>query len=96
MLTYLALDILFITIIIIFDAVILKTNVWRLKSTRIVFGIILGMTLVFDTFLTSLPIVTYDYTKLLGVYLGSIPVEDLAYALAVAILVPMLRRVIHE
>ena len=93
---YLVMDLVFIGLILFFDVTILRTNVWRLKSTWMSFGILLILTLVFDTLLTSLPIVTYDYTKLLGIYAGSIPIEDLAYTLAVALLVPMLKRVIHE
>jgi lycopene cyclase domain-containing protein len=33
-------------------------------------------------FLTSIPIVTYDDTQNLGIRMGTIPVEDLAYSLA--------------
>ncbi len=96
MITYLVLDLVFVGIVLLFDTIILKTNVWRLRSTWVVFGIVFGLTLIFDTILTSLPIVTYDYTKLLGIYLGSIPIEDLAYSLVVALAVPMLRKVVHE
>jgi small toxic polypeptide LdrA/B/C/D len=95
MMTYLLLDLVFIGTIILCDTVVFKTNVWRLKETWITFLIILMFTLIFNTILTSLPIVTYDYTKLLGIYLGSFPVEDLAYTLAVALLIPLLRRVLR-
>jgi lycopene cyclase domain-containing protein len=96
MMTYLLLDFLFVGIVLLCDVAIFKTNVWRIRSTWLLFGVIFGLTLIFDTLLTSLPVVTYDYTKLLGLYIGSIPIEDLAYSLVVAIAVPMLRKVIHE
>lgn len=53
-------------------------------------GLMLVLTLIFDSLIIAAGIVAYDTTKLLGVYLARAPVEDFAYTLAVMLLVPLL------
>jgi lycopene cyclase domain-containing protein len=48
------------------------------------------MTALFDNFIVGSGIVDYDPTKILGLKLGFAPVEDFAYSLVAAILIPML------
>lgn len=38
-----------------------------------------GLMIVFNTYLTSLPIIRYDWSKVLGLKIISWPIEDLAY-----------------
>lgn len=46
--------------------------------------------LLFDSYLTRLPIVMYNNVSILSIKLGSIPIEDFGYLVAVVILVPAL------
>jgi lycopene cyclase domain-containing protein len=48
----------------------------------------LVLTAVFDPLIIHFNIVAYDMTKILGAYIGRAPVEDFAYTLAAAVLVP--------
>lgn len=45
---------------------------------------------VFDSYLTRIPIVMYNNVSMLNLKLGSIPIEDFGYLVAVVILVPAL------
>lgn len=49
---------------------------------------LLLMTAVFDSLIVSSGIVGYNESKILGVYVGAAPIEDFAYALLAAIVVP--------
>ncbi len=49
------------------------------KNILIVTTICYTMMVVFNTYLTSLPIVQYDWQKVLGIKMISWPIEDLAY-----------------
>ena len=53
---------------------------------------VLILTSIFDNILTALPIVTYIPNHILGLHIGTVPVEDFAYAIAAVILVPALNR----
>lgn len=53
-------------------------------------GIALIAMLIFNTYLTSLPIVMYNTSSILGVYVSSFPIEDIGYLIAVIIIVPAL------
>lgn len=52
--------------------------------------------LIFDTYLTALPIVMYNSKSVLPFRLGSIPIEDFSYLIAVIILVPALFDKFHH
>lgn len=52
--------------------------------------ILVGMTAVFDSLIIYAAIVDYDYSKLLGITIAKAPIEDFAYTIAVALLVPAL------
>ena len=65
---------------------LLHTQVLRSSATWVTFFIILVITFIVDSFLTTVPIVTYDATKLLGIHLGSIPIEDFSYTFAAVFL----------
>lgn len=68
-----------------------------LNSKTIVLLIpLLFLTAVFDNILTSLPIVTYIPANILGLHIGSSPIEDFAYSLAAVILIPALNRRFYE
>ena len=67
-------------------------QVFRRKSTRTLLILLLVMTTIFDTYLTRMPIVGYNQDALLGVKLGTIPVEDYAYTIVLAFLPPSVWR----
>ena len=46
------------------------------------FGLVLGLTLVFNSYLTARPVVLYGESYQLGVRIGTVPVEDFIYGLA--------------
>lgn len=52
--------------------------------------VLLGLTALFDSLIIKAGIVAYDQAKLLGWYVGRAPLEDFAYCLAAAVLVPYL------
>ena len=52
--------------------------------------ILVTMTAIFDQFLIGLHIVSYHTNLLLGAYLYKVPIEDFAYTLATALIMPAL------
>jgi len=53
-------------------------------------GILLLVTAVFDNVMIGVGLVGYDATKISGAYIGIAPLEDFAYAVAAAVLLPSL------
>lgn len=88
MATYLVLN----TVYLVTVLAILK---WRglLAWNRSVVGtlcILTACTAVFDSLIIAAGIVDYDTTKILGMYIGTAPIEDFMYALLAAVIVPAL------
>jgi lycopene cyclase domain-containing protein len=46
------------------------------------------LTAVFDNLIILAGIVDYDATKLMGIYVGVVPIEDFAYTVVAVMLVP--------
>ena len=63
--------------------------VWN-RSVVVTLCIITACTAVFDSLIIAAGIVDYDTTKLLGIYIGTAPIEDFMYALLAAAIVPAL------
>lgn len=57
-------------------------GILRRRRTWIALGVFLAFTVVFDAVLTGLPIVTYGDEHVTGIRLGTTPVEDYLYGLA--------------
>jgi lycopene cyclase domain-containing protein len=51
--------------------------------------VLLIMTAIFDNFIVGSGIVAYDPNLLLGIYLGYAPLEDFAYTVVAALLIPI-------
>lgn len=51
---------------------------------------LLAITAVFDSVIVGLNLVSYDTSKILGLYVGRAPIEDFCYAIVAAIVVPIL------
>lgn len=85
--TYLILNVIFIAVCLVVLAKGIKkpTRAWWLTLLAL-----LALTLVFDNLIILAGIVSYDTTKLLGIYAGIAPIEDFFYALLAVIIVPAL------
>lgn len=67
----------------------------RWRGVTVLTGVVVGVvlvvaTVVFDNVIVGSGIVAYDATRISGVRLGVVPVEDLAYAVAALLLLPSL------
>ena len=60
-------------------------GILRRRSTWIALGVFLAFTVVFDAVLTGLPIVVYGEAHISGIRLGTTPVEDYLYGLALCL-----------
>lgn len=60
-------------------------GVLRRRATWIAFAAFLATTVVFDAVLTGLPIVVYGDEHILGIRLGTTPVEDYLYGQALCL-----------
>lgn len=85
MATYLILNVIVTGLVMAF----LKVRLGR-PSTAVVVTMValLALTVVFDNAIVGLGIVGYDPQKILGLRIGSAPIEDFMYALLAAVLVP--------
>lgn len=64
---------------------------WRFnRPIALTLLISLGLMLIFNTYLTSLPIVVYNMNSILGLKIITFPVEDIGYLIAVVALLPLL------
>lgn len=86
MATYLALNIIFMALVLVVLGA-LKMLRWDTTMTRVLVLLIV-LTAVFDSIIIGVGIVDYDYSKTLGLRLGYAPVEDFMYALLALLLVP--------
>ena len=84
--TYGDLNFIFITVTLIATWVI-KSR-YRCFTTPIVALPMLVLTAIFDNFIVATGIVAYDSSKLVGVMVGVVPIEDFAYTVVAILLVP--------
>jgi lycopene cyclase domain-containing protein len=70
----------------------------RLRPGPVVGGalVLCLLTMVFDTLMIAADLYVFDEDKILGVYLWGAPVEDLAYAIAAALAMPVLWTVLER
>ena len=88
MATYVALNVVFLAVVL----AVLKWRrllVWN-RSVIVTLCILIACTAVFDSLIIAAGIVDYDTTKILGMYIGTAPIEDFMYALLAAVVVPAL------
>ena len=74
---YLALNVVFMLMGIVVLNVINRKSPWRAIGWTLL--VMCAVTLIFDNVIVGLGIVDYDLTKISGVLLGLVPVEDFAY-----------------
>lgn len=87
MATYLILNLVFLAALAIWWAIVRPAIKPRLIILTI--AILLVFTAVFDSFIVSFGIVDYDYSKTLGILIGTAPLEDFFYALMAGALIPL-------
>ncbi|MEY4078448.1 MAG: hypothetical protein RIS80_217 [Actinomycetota bacterium] len=84
--TYILLAVAFCVAGFLITFLIARASVSR--ATWWTLGILLAATVIGDNFIVATGIVAYDPTKILGVFIGVAPVEDFAYSLVAATLIP--------
>lgn len=60
------------------------------KALLILLAVLTVCMIVFDTYLTGLPIVLYNSNSILGLKVGTIPIEDFGYLIVLVVLAPAL------
>ncbi len=89
MMTYLALNLVFMTLV----ALVLRLKIGKPSRPIVVtLTALLLLTAVFDNILIALSFIAYDTSKLLGFYLMHAPVEDFMYAILAVMIVPAVWR----
>jgi lycopene cyclase domain-containing protein len=83
--TYLTLNLLFVAASLLALFLVPK-NRWPAYLVGLV--PMLVMTAVFDNLIVGAGIVAYDATKITGIMVGAVPIEDFAYTIAAVAIVP--------
>ncbi|MFM5952146.1 MAG: lycopene cyclase domain-containing protein [Micrococcales bacterium] len=92
--TYGDLNFIFLSIAIIATWII-KSR-FRCFTTPVVALPMLVLTAIFDNLIVAAGIVGYDESKLLGVRIGVIPIEDFAYTVVAILLVPTIWKAMNK
>jgi lycopene cyclase domain-containing protein len=69
---------------------------FRCFTTPMVLLPMLILTAVFDNLIILAGIVDYDTTKLMGIYVGVVPIEDFAYTVVAVLLVPAIWKAVNK
>jgi lycopene cyclase domain-containing protein len=85
--TYALLNLIFVIPVL----VVLFAYRWLAHWSTLCYTLValLLMTAVFDNFIVGSGVVAYDPSLLSGVFIGFAPIEDFAYTLVAAVLIPM-------
>lgn len=92
--TYANLNLIFLVVAAIATWII--KSKYRCFTTPIVVLPMLVLTAVFDNLIILAGIVGYDETKLLGINIGVIPIEDFAYTVVAVLLVPAIWKAMNK
>lgn len=76
---YLALNTIFMLMAFVILNVLVRKSPWKQIGLTLV--VMLVVTFAFDNLIVALGIVDYDKTKISGILLGLVPIEDFAYTL---------------
>jgi lycopene cyclase domain-containing protein len=83
--TYLTLNAFFVAASLL-TLLLVPKNRWPAYLVGLVPMVV--MTAVFDNLIVSAGIVAYDPTKITGIMVGAVPIEDFAYTIAAVAIVP--------
>jgi lycopene cyclase domain-containing protein len=86
--TYWGLNAVFLAVVAVVVLLAARRSRWR--AVAVTLGVLLLMTAVFDNIMIGIGLVDYDPTRISGAFLGIAPLEDFAYAIAAALLLPAL------
>jgi lycopene cyclase domain-containing protein len=93
--TYWALNAIFLGVVVIVVIVTLATRrAPRWLAVLLGCAILLIATAIFDNVMIGIGLVGYNHALISGVFIGIAPIEDFAYALAAAVLLPCLWTII--
>ena len=92
--TYANLNLIFLVVAAIATWII--KSKYRCFTTPIVVLPMLVLTAVFDNLIILSGIVGYDETKLLGINIGVVPIEDFAYTVVAVLLVPAIWKAMNK
>lgn len=84
--TYLFLNAAFLLTLFVVLNLVLRKTPWKAIGITLLGTSLL--TLIFDNVIVATGIVDYDPDKILGILLGVAPIEDFAYTIAAAVLIP--------
>lgn len=87
MATYLVLNLIFLAAVILFLRIPVGCPG---RKILVVTGILLLLTIIFDSLLVGLGIVHYDAGKITQLYIGNAPIEDFFYSILAVIIIPFL------
>ncbi len=89
--TYWALNAIFLAVVaVVAIAAIASRRAPRWLVVLLAAGILLVVTAVFDNVMIGIGLVGYDRALISGVFIGRAPLEDFAYTIAAAVLLPSL------
>lgn len=89
--SYWALNLIFLSAVAaVALAAVFSRRTHRWTAVAIVTGVLLLLTAVFDNLMIGIGLVGYDEAFIGGLYVGIAPLEDFAYAIAAAVLLPSL------
>lgn len=88
--TYWQLNAIFLAAVAVVAIIAVVRTRRRWLAVAITVGVLLIFTAVFDNVMIGIGLVGYDRAKISGAFIGIAPLEDFAYAIAAAILLPSL------
>lgn len=89
--TYWALNAVFLAVVVVVAVVaVLVRRPPAAASVLLGLGVLLVMTAVFDNVMIGIGLVGYNASLISGAFVGIAPLEDFAYAIAAAVLLPSL------
>jgi lycopene cyclase domain-containing protein len=87
--SYWALNAIFLAVVAVV-AIIAAFRARPWVAVLITLGVLLVVTAIFDNVMIGVGLVGYDRAKISGAFIGIAPLEDFAYAIAAAVLLPSL------
>ena len=73
----------------------IKSRCQCFTTTQVIIPMLV-LTAIFDNLIVGAGIVAYDATKLLGINVGIVPIEDFAYTIVAVLLVPAIWKALNK
>ena len=88
MTTYLLFASIVVVVALVFDRYILRTKIVGTRRWVVTTISMIVLTLVFNNLIVGFGVVTYDQSRISGLKVPFMPIEDLSYTIAVSTIVP--------